>query len=66
MAREGEDGRELCGGGEREVVSWFTPDLSLLEKSATILGAEVGVESGKIEAIGKVALSEFSRGIGCQ
>ena len=43
VAREGEDGRELCGGGEREVISWFVPDLPLLEKSAANLGAQVRV-----------------------
>ena len=51
--------------GEMEVVSWFTPDLPLLEKPATNLGAEAGVEPGKTEAVGKVALgSEFSGGTG--
>ena len=60
MAREGEDGRELCGGGERKVVSWFVPDLPLLEKSAANLGAKVGVGPGEIEAIGRVAFgSQF-------
>ena len=34
VAREGEDGGELCGGGEREVISRFVPDLPLLEESA--------------------------------
>ena len=34
VARKGEDGGELCGGGEREVISRFVPDLPLLEESA--------------------------------
>ena len=29
VAREGEDGRELCGGGEGEVISRYVPDLPL-------------------------------------
>ena len=62
MAREGEDGRELSGGGEREVVSWFVPDLPLLEKSAANLGAKVGVEPGEIEAIGRVVFGSKFRG----
>ena len=60
VAREGEDGRELCGGGEREVISWFVPDLPLLEKSAVNLGAQVGVGPWESEVVGGVALgSEF-------
>ena len=66
VAREGEDGRELCGGGEREVVSWFVPDLPLLEKPATDLRAQVGVGPWEISAVGRVILrvdSEFYNGI---
>ena len=60
MAREGEDGRELCGEGEREVISWFVPDLPLLEKSAADLGAQVGVGPRESEVVGRVAFgSEF-------
>ena len=57
---EGEDGRELCGGGEREVISWFVPDLPLLEKSAANLGAQAEVGPWGSEVVGRVALgSEF-------
>ena len=60
MARGGEDSRELCGGGEREVISWFVPDLPLLEKSAANLGAQVGIGPWESEVVGGVALgSEF-------
>ena len=48
VAREGEDGRELCGGGEREVVPWFVPDLPLPEELATDLRAEVRVGPRKV------------------
>ena len=37
VAREGEDGGELCGGGEREVIPWFVPDLLLPEEFAADL-----------------------------
>ena len=60
VAREGEDGRQLSGGPEREVVSWFVPDLPLLEKSAANLGAQVGIGPWESEVVGGVALgSEF-------
>ena len=62
MAGEGEDGGELGGGGDWEVVSWFVPDLPLLEKSAANLGAKVGVGPGEIEAIGRVAFGSKFRG----
>ena len=48
MAREGEDGGELCGGGEREVIPWFVPDLPLLEELAADLRAEVRVGPGEV------------------
>ena len=46
-----------------EVVSWFVPDLPLLEKPATNLGAQVEARPGEIEAIRRVVLgSEFCGG----
>ena len=48
MAREGEDDRELCGGGEREVIPWFVPDLPFPEELATELRAEVRVGPGVV------------------
>ena len=48
MAREGEDGRELCGGGERKVVPRFVPDLPLSEELATDLRAEMRVGPGVV------------------
>ena len=48
MTREGEDGRELCSRGEREVISWLMPDLPFLEKSVTNLGTQVGVGPGEV------------------
>ena len=55
MAGEGEDGGELCGGGEREVISRFVPDLPILEESAVNLGAQVEVGPWKSEVAGGVA-----------
>ena len=64
MAREGEDGGELCARGEREVISWLMPDLPFLEKSVSDLRAQVGVGPGEVEAVRGVALgSEFCGGI---
>ena len=64
MAREGEDGGELCARGGREVVSWLMPDLPFLEKPVADLRAQVGVGLGKVEAVRGVALgSEFCSGI---
>ena len=64
MEREGEDGRELCGGGEREVVSWFVSDLPLLEKPVATLRAHVEVGPWEYEVVGRVALgSEFCSGV---
>ena len=40
-AREGEDGGELCGGGEGEVISRYVPDLPLPKKLAVDLRAKV-------------------------
>ena len=51
MAREGEDGGELCARGEREVISWLMPDLPFLEKSVADLRAQVGVGPGEVEAV---------------
>ena len=48
MTREGEDGRELRGVGEGEVISWFVPGLSLLEELAADLRANVGVGPWKV------------------
>ena len=48
MAREGEDGGELCGGGEGEVISRYVPDLPLPKKLAADLRAKVRVGPGKI------------------
>ena len=63
MAGEGEDGGELGGGREWEVVSWFVPDLPLLEKSAANLTAQVGVGPWGHEVVGGAALSsEFCGG----
>ena len=60
MAGDGEDSGELGGGGEWEVVSWFVPELPLLEKSAANLGAQVGIGLWGSEVVGGVALgSEF-------
>ena len=60
VAKEGEDSRDLCGGGEREVISWFVPDLPLLEKSAANLGVQVGVGPWESEVVGRVAFgSQF-------
>ena len=65
MAGEGEDGGELGGGGEWEVVSWFVPDLPLLEKSAANLGAQVGIGPWESGVVGGVAVgSEFCGSIG--
>ena len=47
---------ELFGGGEREVVFWFVPNLPLLEKPATNLRAQVGVGPREYEVAGRVAL----------
>ena len=64
MAREGEDGGELCARGEREVISWLMPDLPFLEKSVSDLRVQVGVGPGEVEAVRGVALgSEFCGGI---
>ena len=48
VAREGEDDRELCGGGERDVIAWFVPDLPLPEELATDLRTEVRVGPGVV------------------
>ena len=48
MAREGEDSRELCGGGEGEVIPWSVPDLPLPEELATDLRVEVRVGPGEV------------------
>ena len=64
MAREGGDGGELCRGGEREVVSWFVPDMPPLEKTATDLRAQVGVGPWEHEVVGRVTIgSEFCGGV---
>ena len=41
VAREGEDGKELFGGGEGEAISRYVPDLPLPKKLATDLRAKV-------------------------
>ena len=41
VATEGEDGGELFGGGEGEVISRYMPDLPLPKKLAADLRAEV-------------------------
>ena len=48
MVREGVDGEELYGGGEEEVISWYTPNLPLPKKLAADLRAKVRVEPGKV------------------
>ena len=63
MAREGEDGGELCGGGGGEIVSWFVPDLPLLEKPVTNLRAQVRVP-WEHEVVGRVALCRCREGEG--
>ena len=46
---------ELFGGGEREVVFWFVPNLPLLEKSTANLGEQEGVGPWECEVVGRVA-----------
>ena len=48
VAREGEDNRKLCGGGEGEVIFRYVPDLPLTEELAADLRAKVRVRPGKV------------------
>ena len=48
MARKGEDGGELCGGREGEVISRYVPDLPLPKKFAADLRAKARVGPGKV------------------
>ena len=48
VAREGEVGGELCGGGSTEVISRYVPGLPLPKMLAADLGVKVRVGPGNV------------------
>ena len=58
--REGGDGRELCGGGEREVTSRFAPGLPLPEELVADLRAYGGGSKAMRSRLGVPLAASFA------